>query len=114
MKSKCTFYSMILFSGLLLLAACSASSADWNSHFVVWKGDQYEVVDEYVTDVGEEVGEVTAFSDREGKYQGNFSNKYRKGTKYYAIPGLVSEEVIAVEEDGKYRKAVNAGKYVGK
>lgn len=47
----------------------------------------------------------------ERTYSGNFSNVYEKGTKYYAMQGRSTEEAIAIEEDGKYRKAIRDGKY---
>ena len=71
----------------------------------------YEIDDEYVSEVIEELGQVTKYSDREGTYAGNFSNKYSKGTKFYSIEGIHPDEAIAIEEDGKYRKAIQKGKY---
>ena len=95
---------------LLLLTGCS-SSADWASSFVVWDGYIYRISDEYVEEVDEEIGKVTKYSDREGTYFGNFSNTYKKGTKYYSIKGVSTEEAIAVEEEGEYKKAIREGKY---
>jgi hypothetical protein len=38
---------------------------------------------------------------------GNFSNVYEKGTKYYSIKDVSTDEAIAVEEgSGKFKKAV--------
>ncbi|MDX1771345.1 MAG: hypothetical protein R3328_07455 [Planococcaceae bacterium] len=87
------------------------SSADWANSFVVWEGYIYRISDEYIDDISEEIGEVTKYSDMEGTYSGNFSNAYRKGTKFYTIKGISSEEAIAIAEDGKYRKAIRNGKY---
>jgi hypothetical protein len=88
------------------------SSADWAYSCVVWNGYIYKVSDEYVEEVGKEIGEVTKYSDMEGTYSGNFSNKYEKGTKYFSIKNISTDEAIAVkEQDGKYRKAINQGKY---
>lgn len=87
------------------------SSADWASSFVVWEGYIYRISDEYIDDISEEIGEVTKYSDMEGTYSGNFSNAYRKGTKFYAIKGISTEEAIAIAEDSKYRKAIRNGKY---
>lgn len=70
----------------------------------------YEISDEYV-DSNEEIGKVTKYSDTVGTYFGNFSNKYKKGTKLYSIIGVHTDEAIAVEENGKFRKAINSGKY---
>ncbi|WKA56629.1 hypothetical protein [Planococcus shixiaomingii] len=100
---------LILFA--LLLTGCS-SSKSWVSDFVVWDGYYYDISDEYVVGVGEEIGEVTKYSDVEGTYSGNFSNHYKVGTKYFAISGIEPDEAIAIEEDGRYRKAVRGGKYI--
>lgn len=106
-----------LISAMVILSACSTlnannSSADWAYSFVVWDDYIYQINDEYVLEVDEEIGEVTAYSDKEGSYKGNFSNEYEKGTKYYSLPGISTDEAIAVqEENGKYRKAIRDGKY---
>lgn len=108
---------MIAFAILLLsLTACSNSisdnsSADWTSSFIVWDDYIYQVSNEYVSDVGKEIGEVTKYSDMEGTYSGNFSNVYQKGTKYYSIKDVSTDEAIAIEDKGKYRKAIRDGKY---
>ena len=69
----------MIFSFLLILTGCSESntensSADWAFTFVVWDGYIYQLSDEYVEDIVEEIGEVTKYSDTEGTYSGNFSN----------------------------------------
>ena len=64
-----------------------------------------------MTDVDKEIGKVTKYSDEEGTYSGNFSNTYKKGTKYFRISGINIDEAIAIEEDGQYRKAYQVGKY---
>lgn len=93
----------------------NTSSADWAYSFVVWEDYIYQISDEDVQEVDEKIGEVTAYSDTEGSYAGNFSNEYKKGTKYYSITGVSTEEAIAIkEEDGTYRKATRDGKYNGK
>ncbi|TWT08061.1 hypothetical protein FQV26_09695 [Planococcus sp. CPCC 101016] len=95
---------------MTLFAGCSSKS--WVSSFVVWDGYIYQISDEYLDKVGEEIGEVTKYSDKEGTYSGNFSNEYKKGTKYFSIEGINTEEAIAIEEgDSKYRKATRDGKY---
>lgn len=72
----------------------------------------YETTDEYVDEINEEVGHVTKYSDSEGTYSGNFSNKYKKGTNFYSIKGINTDEAIAIkEDDGKYRKLIRTGKY---
>ena len=116
MRIKYFFFSLI---AIAFLSGCSNdssaiiknSSASWVSQFVVWDGYIYQLSDDYVEDVDEEIGEVTKYLDMEGTYSGNFSNVYEKGTKYYAMQGISTEEAIAIEEEGKYRKAIRDGKY---
>ena len=108
---------MLLVVSFFVLTGCSGlgssnSSADWNSSFVVMDGYMYTISDEYVEEVEREIGEVTYYSDMEGTYSGNFSNAFKKGTKYFSIVGVSNEEAIAIEEqNGRYRKAINNGKY---
>jgi hypothetical protein len=69
------------------------------------------VNDEYVTEIDKEIGQVTRYSDM---YQqpGNFSNAFEKGTKYYSIKGVSTDESIAVEDgNGNYKKAVREKEY---
>ncbi|GGB53912.1 hypothetical protein [Fictibacillus barbaricus] len=67
--------------------------------------------DEYVKEIDKEIGQVSKYSDME-QYPGNFSNVYRKGTKYYSIKDISTDESIAVEdESGKYKKAVREKEY---
>jgi hypothetical protein len=92
----------------------SRSFASWAYLFVVWDGYTYVVSDENVTEIDKEIGHVTKYSDREGTYSGNFSNIYKKGTKYYSIKGINTDEAIAIQDkDGKYKKATREGKYEG-
>lgn len=87
---------------------------DWVYSFVVWDGYIYVVSDEYVEEIDKEIGHVTKYSDVEGTYSGNFSNTYKKGTKYYSIKGISTDEAIAIQDkDGKYKKAMREGKYAG-
>lgn len=89
--------------------------ADWAYSFVVWDGYVYVVSDEMVQDVEKQIGHVTKYSDMEGTYSGNFSNSYKKGTKYFSIKGISKDEAIAIEEDdGRFRKATREGKYEGR
>ena len=116
MKQKCSAVLAAITIAIMFLTGCSTSisnnaSADWAFSFVVWNDYLYQIDDEYVMEVEEEIGEVTVYSDMEGTYDGNFSNEYVEGTKYYSIQGISTEEAIAVQEDGKYRKAVRNGKY---
>ena len=102
--------SLFVFSSLLP----NKTSADWAYPFVVWDGYIYVVSDEFVEEVDEEIGRVTRYSDKEGTYSGNFSNVYKKGTAYYSIKGVSTDEAIAIEEEGgKYKKAIRDGEYAG-
>jgi len=102
---------------VLALLGCSQSdssnsAADWAYSFVVWEGYIYELCDDYIKVVEEEIGEVTSYSNNEGTYTGNFSNEYNTGTKYFSIVGVSTDEAIAIKEDeGMYRKAIRNGKY---
>ena len=113
-------FGLTIFGLLFLTIACSnnspnQSSADWAFQFVVFDGYIYKLTDEYVKEVKEQIGEVTKHSDVEGTYSGNFSNTYEKGTEYFSIKGISTNEAIAIKEgDGIYRKAINDGEYGGK
>lgn len=86
-------------------------ATSWAYPFVVWDGYIYVVNDEYVTEIDSEIGHVTKYSDME-QYSGNFSNTYKKGTKYYSIEGVSTNEAIAIQDkDGKYKIAVREGEY---
>lgn len=103
-----TWQTALLFAfAFLFLSACSFgnSNTSWAYAFVAWEGNTYQMTGAYIDVVDEEIGEVTMYSDQEGTYTGNFSNEYEKGTKYFAIPGVSTDEAIAVQEkDGRYRK----------
>lgn len=102
---------LFLFSTVLLPVSSSATS--WIYPFVVWEGYIYEVVDESVPKVDRKIGHVTRFSDMES-YSGNFSNSYKRGTKYFSIPNIKTEVAIAIEVDkGEYKKALRRAKYQG-
>lgn len=87
--------------------------AEWAYPFVVYDGHTYVISDDYVTDIDKKIGKVTKFSDKEGTYYGNFSNTYKKGTKYYSIKSVSTDSAIAIEDNGKYIKAIRNGEYVG-
>lgn len=111
--------SLFLLMAFLLASAivpATAIHADWAYQFVVNKGKAYVITDERVEQdqVGKRVGKVTAYSDQEGTYSGNFSNTYPKGTEYYAIQGMNVNEAIAVKiGDGSYVKAGYNHEYAG-
>jgi hypothetical protein len=85
----------------------------WAYPFVVWEGYTYEVIDEPVTEIDRKIGKVSKYSDME-TYPGNFSNAYKKGTTYYSIKDVSTDEAIAVQvENGTYVKAIRRGEYLG-
>jgi hypothetical protein len=84
--------------------------------FVVNDGKIYVITGERVEPnrIGSSIGKVTKYSDSEGTYSGNFSNRYPKGTKYYEIIGVEIKDAIAVKEnEGVYVKASYSGEYAG-
>jgi len=91
-------------------------NANWAYMFVVNDGSIYVISEEHVDpkQIGSRIGKVTTYSDQEGTYSGNFSNRYPKGTEYYEIIGLDIKDAIAVkEEEGVYIKAAYEGEYAG-
>ncbi|MCD5323453.1 MULTISPECIES: hypothetical protein [Pontibacillus] len=90
---------------ILVMVPTKAMATSWAYPFVVWDNNLYVVTDEVVTDVGDRIGQVTRYSDME-QYGGNFSNVYKKGTNYYAIEGVSTDQAIAVkDQNGTYVKA---------
>lgn len=95
----------------LVIIPVNTAATTWVYPFVVWDGYIYEVTEEKVHAVENEIGKVTKYSDME-QHGGNFSNAYPKGTKYFAIKGTDTKVAIAVQVDkGAYLKAVNDGEY---
>ena len=100
---------IILITSFLFPSKPLATS--WVYPFVVWKDYIYVVSDEYVTEIESKIGQVTKYSDMES-YSGNFSNTFEKGTKYYSIKGISTDDAIAIEEsNGRYIRANSEGKY---
>ncbi|MEC0231734.1 hypothetical protein [Paenibacillus alba] len=102
------FISSSLFVGVV--------SADWANMFVVNDGKIFVISEEHVApkQIGLKIGKVTKYSDREGTYSGNFSNRYAKGTGYYEIIGIEVNEAIAIKDDkGLYIKSTYGGEYAG-
>ncbi|WP_430787290.1 hypothetical protein VBD025_16060 [Virgibacillus flavescens] len=112
MRYKNVLLITVLFVLLTSFAPSKAMATSWAYPFVVWDGYIYVISDdEYATEIGDEIGHVTRYSDME-QYSGNFSNAYKKGTKYYSIEGVSTDEAIAIEEsDGRYIKANREEKY---
>lgn len=103
-----------------LFLACTlfigSVSANWAYMFVVNDGSIYVISVEHVDpkQIGSRIGKVTTYSDQEGTYSGNFSNRYPKGTEYYEIIGLDIKDAIAVKENkGLFIKAAYEGQYAG-
>ncbi|MFX3675385.1 MAG: hypothetical protein ACE3JQ_13215 [Paenisporosarcina sp.] len=110
MKIKPLFI-LFLFSFLLGLNPIK-SLADWAYSFVVWDGYTYVVSDEVVNQIDQEIGQMTMYSDIEGTYSGNFSNTFKKGTKYYSLKNVDTNETIAIgTQDGNFVKAMREGPY---
>ncbi|WP_342429506.1 hypothetical protein [Neobacillus sp. FSL H8-0543] len=86
-------------------------ATSWAYQFVVWQDYIYVVSEEVVTEIDKEIGKVTKYSDMES-LSGNFSNTFEKGTKYFSIKGVSTDEAIAIEEsEGRYIKATREGEY---
>lgn len=112
MNSKIIIRIVIVFILSISILFPNKSSASWAYAFVVWDDYVYVITDVQVDEVDKEIGHVTKYSDREGTYSGNFSNVYPKGTKYYSIQGINTEEAIAIQEDdGTYIQATRDGEY---
>jgi len=113
MKINKIFMLILSFAILSSLILPGNSYAEWAYSFVVYDGYIYVISDEYVADIDNEIGQVTKYSDKEDTYYGNFSNTYKKGTKYYSIKGVSTDLAIAVDDNGKYIKAIRSGEYAG-
>jgi len=102
---------IVLFVLILFVTPAKISATSWAYPFVVWEDYIYVISDEYVVNVGEQIGEVTKFSDMKS-YAGNFSNAFKKGTEYYSINGISTDVAIAIKEsDGLFKKAYREGEY---
>ncbi|MFS0864329.1 hypothetical protein [Fredinandcohnia sp. 179-A 10B2 NHS] len=112
MRSKHFMSIVVLFILFISSYPGKTLATSWAYYFVVWDGYIYVISEgDYVTEIGDEIGHVTRFSDME-QYSGNFSNAYKKGTKYYSIDGVSTDQAIAVEEsDGQYIKAYREVEY---
>ncbi|WP_371816652.1 hypothetical protein [Exiguobacterium sp. s59] len=68
----------------------------------------YEVLDTTIDEnsLGDVIGEVeTTVNDETGRYYGNASNGYPIGTAYREVVGEAVEDVIAVEDGSKWKRA---------
>lgn len=113
MRFQISVFSALLIAFTLFVGIVSAS---WAYLFVVNDGKIYVITDERVepNQIGPSIGKVTKYSDSEGTYSGNFSNRYPKGTKYYEIIGVEINDAIAIKENEMlYVKATYGGEYAG-
>ncbi|WP_155591056.1 hypothetical protein [Lysinibacillus cavernae] len=102
---------IVLVMLVMILFPMKAFATSWAYPFVVWDGYMYEVIEEEVTTIEKEIGVVTKYSDMK-QLEGNFSNAYPKGTKYFSIQGIPTDVAIAIQVDnGQYFKAVREGEY---
>ncbi|MGG0657661.1 hypothetical protein [Rummeliibacillus pycnus] len=106
--SRSLFLKLPFIIIFFLLFTSSVFALSWAYSFVSWHGYVYQVSDEKipVEKIGNEIGEVDTIPDKmTGDYNGNASNIFDIGTKYYQIVGEKTEEVIAVKDGDKYLKA---------
>ncbi|MCM3690828.1 hypothetical protein [Neobacillus niacini] len=105
------FFVMLIILLTSFLFPSKPLATSWAYPFVVWQDYIYVVSDEDVTEINRKIGQVTKYSDMKS-YSGNFSNTFKKGTKYYSIKGISTDEAIAIEEsNGRYIRANREGKY---
>ena len=107
---------ILLVSVILIIISFNTAYAKWSYEFVVYNKNVYVITDKkvYAELIGSMLGRVTKYSDREGTYSGNFSNKYPRGTIYYEIIGLEVNKAIAVKEkSGTFIEAQYKGEYPG-
>ncbi|WP_051556545.1 hypothetical protein [Alkalihalobacterium bogoriense] len=110
MKKNVLFFIVIL---CLFFSPLTTVATSWAYPFITWEENLYVVTDTKIEKVEEEIGQVTTYSDMELLPE-NFSNAYQKGTKFYKIKGVTTEEAIAVEvENGYFLKAIREEIYLG-
>ncbi|UGB28816.1 MULTISPECIES: hypothetical protein [Bacillaceae] len=90
MKSKHLLSIAVLFVLFISFYPGKTLATSWAYPFVVWDGYIYVISDEYVTEIDNEIGHVTRHSDME-QYSSNFSNAYKRGTKYYSIKEISTD-----------------------
>jgi len=113
LKTLSRYFIILLVAGF---GMTGTAFADWANSFVVNDGNSYIVSDVQVKpeQIGSRIGKVTRYSDVEGTYSGNFSNKYPKGTEYYKINNVDLKEGIAIKEaENQYVMAYYSGEYAG-
>ena len=118
---------ILIFLAISYLSESPVEALSWNSEFVVWDDRVYEIKEEIIEphEIGKYIGKVDAEADDyTGDYDGNASNIYPIGTKYYEIKNLSSDHAIAVEfskqqwkkaefiHDAPFRMSDLTGKYL--
>lgn len=101
---KRLFTIMLLSIAIIGTAVTTVSATSWAFPFVVYDESIYVITEQSVEQIGEKLGEVTAYSDME-QQGGNFSNHYPVGTEYYAMDGVAPSQAIAIKTDSQYIRA---------
>lgn len=112
-KAKVTIYIFfILILSVTTIACGKQPGPDWNSRFVVFQGNTYEITEQEVTQIDKKIGKIGKLINDTAIHSGTFSNKYPKGTLLYQITNVDIKESIAVEvSKGKYLQADFKRKY---
>ncbi|MDF2557998.1 MAG: hypothetical protein K0R71_1826 [Bacillales bacterium] len=112
MKNLSLSYVILFILAITFLFPSNIYATKWAYPYVVWNDYTYIVSEENVSEIDSKIGKVTYYSDMEA-HSGNFSNEYKKGTKYYSIKGISTDVAIAIEEsDGRYVRANRKGKHI--
>lgn len=108
---------LVLFLLIISIIGCSQTKdknintgESWVSQGMVkWNHEIYIAGNEEVTKVEKQIGSIESSSSNETEEApDNFSNEFLAGTKLFSIPGIKTENAIAVEvRDGYYVKAQN-------
>ncbi|MBE9914841.1 hypothetical protein G8C92_12430 [Paenibacillus donghaensis] len=106
---------------LLLLIGCAqknqasevhadtAVSHSWAYEFVHWNDVSYRLTDIKISKIAKEIGKVESLlKDETVLGHGVYSNRFAKGTKLYSIPGISTDDAIAVKTDEGCFKMINA------
>lgn len=107
---------IVIIVAILFMIPSYTTYAKWAYSFIVYNKNVYLITEIKIDSefIGEELGQVTKYSDREGTYSGNFSNTYPKGTKYYKIKDVDVKESIAIKEvDGSFTQTNYESQYAG-
>ncbi|MFD2117340.1 hypothetical protein ACFSTH_10220 [Paenibacillus yanchengensis] len=97
-----------------MLIGCSNSASDWAFNFVVYQNNIYNVSNQTLDHVEQQLGEIDKLVTKEAtyNYKRTFSNKYPVGTKIFKISNIDISKSIAIEiGEGTYLQADNQGEY---